>query len=90
MEADPATFVPCPGAYRLPDGKLITVSLIDGSLWIAKQGEEPEELVPMAGGRFFIEGNDPLFSFPVDNSGEVSTMLVHIEGMDLPLPRATE
>jgi hypothetical protein len=90
VDADPSTFAPCPGSYRLPDGKPITVTLADGKLWIAKVGEEPEELVPMADGLFFVEESDPLFSFPVDENGEVSAMLVHIEGMDLPLPRVAD
>jgi predicted alpha/beta superfamily hydrolase len=86
LRAVPENYEACVGLYELGSmGVRFIVRLQANTLRISRAGEYWDELIPVAGARFGIEGNDEVqFSFVAGRDGAVLRMIIHQMGMENP------
>jgi predicted alpha/beta superfamily hydrolase len=86
LQAVPENYEACVGLYELGSmGARFIVRLQANTLRISRAGEYWDELIPVAGARFGIEGNDEVqFSFVAGRDGAVLRMIIHQMGMENP------
>jgi len=87
IEVDVHLLTDFPGAYRLPDGDTLRVKIEEGALLFAGSDGDWSELLAESETRFFIDGNDYMFTFVRDESGSTTGLDLEVDGMLLHMTR---
>ncbi len=75
------------GRYRFSPDIVLTITR-DGNKLFVQENDEPKQELGAEGERqFFSKTADDEYSFELDSSGRVSTMVLHTDGKDLPMQR---
>ena len=72
------------GTYELRPGRLISVTLENGTLFAQPTGQRRASLVAVSEARFALNGTEVYVSFAKDESGTVTGLVVHQNGTDTP------
>jgi CubicO group peptidase (beta-lactamase class C family) len=87
IDVDPAKLEAYAGSYALSPDETIVVRMGEDGLQISTDQEEWSPLLPESETRFFVEEEDIRFVFMKDESGDVSTLNLEIQGLTIPAPR---
>lgn len=82
VEVDPVLLKACIGEYELAPGFVITVTLSGGRLFERATGQAQFEMFAESPIEFFLKAGDLGFTFIKDDSGAVTAMVVHQNGLD--------
>jgi CubicO group peptidase (beta-lactamase class C family) len=79
-----------PGRYRLNAEQVMQVTRQGDRLFIGTAGEEPRELVPVAGGRYLQRDQESARSFEPDTDGHWRLRMEQVRGAAQLLPRLAD
>ena len=84
VSIDPALLPRYAGTYRLgPEFDLVVTSEA-GRLFVQASGQERLEVLPESETRFFYTAVDAQISFELDDTGQVTGLVLHQNGQDMP------
>lgn len=72
------------GEYQLAPEFAITITMVDGSLFLQATGQGRLQLWPEAEARFFLKEVDAQVTFVKDAEGVVTSLVLHQNGQDVP------
>lgn len=75
VKADPASWEPFLGTYRLGTGWLLTISREGNQLWAKASHEDRFKMTPLSDTNFFVEAYGQPVAFVRNDSGTVTNML---------------
>ena len=78
------------GTYEEQPGFAITISLQDGRLSDAMEGQSARAILPESETEFFYEDSPARLSFQLGTDGAVNRLILHEGGSDLPMDRVEE
>ena len=87
VEIDESILETYPGTYELGGGKFLYVQFADGALRASTDLRDWSVLLAESQTRFFIEGEDLRLEFVTDETGNVTEVILLVEGARLRLPR---
>jgi Beta-lactamase len=65
------------GVYQVPDGPVREVSVVEGRLYIQRNGGRKIEAIPAAAARFFFEHSLSYVTFERDENGRIAGLVMH-------------
>jgi CubicO group peptidase (beta-lactamase class C family) len=83
IEVDPSILSAYTGEYRYATGELLFFKLEGDRLLFSQDGETWDEAFPETETRFFIEGDDLRFEFQQNGEGEVTGLVLQVQGLEL-------
>lgn len=86
-ELDPESLRRYVGTYEEQPGFAITISLHDGQLSAALEGQPARPILPESATEFFYEDSPARLSFQMGIDGAVNRLVLHEGGSDLPMDR---
>src|SRR5215813_7080925 len=75
------------GRYGEPPNLILTISREGDHLFIQENDEPKQELFAESESRFFSKLNDDELTFQVDNQGQATAMVLHVDGKDIRIKR---
>jgi len=75
------------GRYRFSPEIVLAITREGNTLFVQENDEPKQELGAEGERQFFSKGADDEYSFELDSSGKVTTMILHTDGKDLPMKR---
>ncbi|MGA2370552.1 MAG: serine hydrolase [Candidatus Korobacteraceae bacterium] len=75
------------GRYRFSPEVVLAITREGNTLFVQENDEPKQELGAEGERQFFSETADDEYSFELDSSGRVTTMVLHTDGKDLPMQR---
>ena len=75
------------GRYRFSPQIVLTISRQGNKLFVQENDEPKQELGAEGERQFFSKMADDEYSFELDSSGRVTTMILHTDGQELPMKR---
>jgi CubicO group peptidase (beta-lactamase class C family) len=75
------------GRYGEPPNLILTIKREGDHLSIQENDEPRQELIAESESKFFSKVNDDELTFQVDNQGRATTMVLHVDGKDIPIKR---
>jgi dipeptidase E len=81
---DPAVLRNCVGQYQLMSPAVITITMENGSLYAQITGQDRFEIYPENDRTFFWKVVDAQATFQADESGQVTSLILHQNGRDTP------
>ena len=84
---DPKLLEKYVGRYRFSPEIILAITLEGDKLFVQENDEPKQELGAEGERQFFSKTADDAYSFEVDSSGRVTTMILHTDGKDLPMKR---
>ena len=87
IAVDPKVLDKYVGCYRFSPEVVLTITR-EGNVLFVKENDEPkQELGAESDTRFFSKSADDEYSFEIDKNGQVTAMVLHTDGKDLPMKR---
>lgn len=83
IEVDPSILSAYTGEYRYATGEALSFRLEGDRLLFSQDGETWEGAFPETETRFFIEADDLRFTFLQDEEGEVTGLVLQVQGLEL-------
>ncbi len=83
-EVDAAILESYAGEYQFSSRFSVVVTLEDGKLWIEPTGQEKSRIFAESDTKFFSRTASVEFTFTIDDSGEVTGVVMHRAGRDVP------
>jgi len=87
IKIDPAVLADYVGEYELQPGFILTVRTRDGRMFTQATGQGEIEIYPGDTDEFFLKVVDAQLSFVRDESGRVTSLILHQGGRDMPAPK---
>lgn len=81
---DPAVFEDYVGEYQLAPGFILTFRTRDGHLYTQATGQGEFEVFPDGDDEYFLRVVDARITFVRDDSGKVTSLVLHQNGQDMP------
>jgi CubicO group peptidase (beta-lactamase class C family) len=75
------------GEYHLAPEFVITVTVQDGTLWAEATNQPNVQIYPESETRFFYKVVDAQITFEKDDDGNVTGLVLHQMGRDMPAPK---
>ena len=75
------------GDYQLAPNFIITITVQDGTIWSQATGQSNVQVFPESETEFFYRVVDAQITFEVDDSGNVTGLVLHQGGADMPAPK---
>jgi CubicO group peptidase (beta-lactamase class C family) len=75
------------GRYGTPPNLILTVRREGDHLSVQENDEPKQELMPESDVDFFSTSSDDTITFQSDAAGRVTTMILHVDGKDIPVKR---
>lgn len=86
-EIDPGSLQRYLGTYEEQPGFAITISLRDGRLSAAMEGQSARAILPESETEFYYEDSPARLSFQLGTGGMVDRVILHEGGSDIPMDR---
>jgi CubicO group peptidase (beta-lactamase class C family) len=80
---DPSILSAYAGEYRYATGEVLSFKLEGDRLLFSQDGDNWEEAFPETETRFFIEGDDIRIAFQKNEEGEVTGLVLQVQGLEL-------
>ena len=87
VAVDPKVLDKYVGRYRFSPEVVLTITREGNTLFVQENDEPKQELGAEGEHQFFSKTADDEYSFELDSSGRVTTMILHTDGKDLPMKR---
>jgi len=87
VTVDPRLLDKYVGRYRFSPEIVLAITREGNTLFVQENDEPKQELGAEGERRFFSKTADDEYSFEIDSSGRVTTMILHTGGKDLPMKR---
>jgi CubicO group peptidase (beta-lactamase class C family) len=87
VAVDPKLLDKYVGRYRFSPEIVLAITRQGTTLYVQENDEPKQELGAEGERRFFSKTADDEYSFELDSSGRVTTMILHTDGKDLPMKR---
>jgi len=71
------------GDYEIQPGRIFTVKLVEGHLYISSEKDKWEEILPESETRFFVPDSDYVFSFKKDQGGRVTGVVLTLREIEI-------
>ncbi len=75
------------GDYQLAANFVLTITVEDGTIWAQATGQQNLQIYPESETEFFFKVVDAQITFEVDDSGNVTGLVLHQGGADTPAPK---
>lgn len=75
------------GRYRFSPAIVLTITREGNRLFVQENDEPKQELDANGERQFFSKTADDEYSFELESTGRVTTMVLHTDGKDLPMKR---
>jgi len=75
------------GDYQLAPNFILTIAIEDGTIWGQATGQSNCQIFPESDTEFFYKAVDAQITFEVDDSGNVTGLVLHQGGADMPAPK---
>lgn len=75
------------GTYPLAPNFIITITVEDGTIWAQATGQANFQIFPESDTEFFYKVVDAQITFEVEDSGNVTGLVLHQGGADTPAPK---
>jgi len=75
------------GNYQLAVDFVLTITVEDGTIWAQATGQPNVQIYPESETEFFYKVVDAQITFEVDDSGNVTGLVLHQGGADMPAPK---
>ena len=75
------------GEYRLASGLVLTITVKNGGIWSQATGQSDFQIYPESETEFFYKVVDAQITFEKDDSGNVTGLVLHQGGADMPAPK---
>jgi len=75
------------GTYRMQGMGELTVTRDDTTLWVQPTGGNPLQMVPTSETEFYLKDVEVTFTFKLDASGNVTSMVIHQMGQEMEAPK---
>jgi hypothetical protein len=89
-ELDPGSLQRYVGTYEEQPGFAITISLQDGRLSAAMEGQSARAILPESETEFYYEDRPARLSFQLGTGGAVDRLILHEGGSDIPMDRVED
>lgn len=87
IKVDPKVYAAYVGEYERQPGRNFKVFLENNRLYLAYLGRPTIELLPEAADKFFVKIIDIQFGFVKDEKGQVTHLVLHQEGENIPVKK---
>jgi CubicO group peptidase (beta-lactamase class C family) len=87
VAVDPKVLEKYVGRYRFSPEIVLAITRVGNTLFVQENDEPKQELGAEGERQFFSKTADDEYSFELDTSGRVITMILHTGGKDLPMKR---
>jgi hypothetical protein len=71
------------GDYELQPGRIYSVKLVEGHLYISSEKDKWVEILPESETRFFVMDSDYVFSFKKAQDGRVISVVLSVQGIEI-------
>ncbi len=75
------------GDYQLAADFVLTITVEDGTIWAQATGQPTVQIYPESETEFFYKVVDAQITFEVDDSGNITGLVLHQGGADMPAPK---
>jgi len=71
------------GDYEIQPGRIFSVKLVEGGLYISSEKDKWTEILPESETRFFVRDSDYVFTFKKDQGGRVTSVVLSLPGIEI-------